>query len=158
MPLCFILRFHHKDTKAPRELIHLLNCIKDEEIRRLERGGSAAPSEQLFDRSVFKVALPTVSDARLHTYLYAEYPQERRYLEKLDGQKAEQTPESLASLWSGTRDDAIAQATKLAALGYFEQRGTKAEPTFWVPFLYRDALNSVQGRAGSDADASDSEE
>lgn len=80
---------------APRELIHLLNCVRDEEIRRLERGGGAAPGSQLFDRSVFKSALPTVSETRLNTYLYAEYPTERPFLEKLEAQKAEQTPESL---------------------------------------------------------------
>jgi hypothetical protein len=70
---------------APRELIHLLNCIKNNEIRRLEQGGSLPPEGQLFDRSVFKAALPTVSDARLNQYLYAEYPAHREYLEKLDG-------------------------------------------------------------------------
>src|SRR6185437_1428285 len=28
---------------APRELIHLLNCILEQEIKRLEQGGGAAP-------------------------------------------------------------------------------------------------------------------
>lgn len=53
---------------APREVIHLLNCIKDEEIRRLENGGAPAPNELLFDRSVFKSALPNVSGARLAAF------------------------------------------------------------------------------------------
>jgi hypothetical protein len=133
-------------------LIHLLNCIRDEEIRRLERGGSAAPGNQLFDRSVFKSALPTVSETRLNTYLYAEYPAERLFLEKLDGQKAEQTPESLMSIWGMDRDAAVKKAQDLVTLGFFEARGTRAEPTFWVPFLYRDALHLVQGKAEADAE------
>jgi hypothetical protein len=135
---------------APREVIHLLNCILDEEIRRLENGGTTAPNDQLFDRSVFKLALPTVSGARLNQYLYAEYPSERPFISLLDGQKAEQTPDSLAVLWSVLRDDAISRAKKLVELGFFEERGTKAEPTYWVPFLYRDALNLVQGKAEAD--------
>lgn len=133
---------------APRELIHLLNCLRDEEIRRLERGENTAPGDQIFDRSVFKQALPRVSETRLNTYLFAEYPEERPFLEKLKGEKTEQTPESLASIWGVDRDVAIAKAGELIKLGFFQLRGTRTEPTFWVPFLYRDGLNLVQGRAG----------
>jgi hypothetical protein len=145
------------DQTAPREVIHLLNCIRDEEIGRLERGGSAAPGEQLFDRSVFKTALPTVSETRLNTYLFAEYPDERPYLEKLKGEKAEQTPETLAAIWAVTREDALEKARELEAVGFFQARGTKAHPTFWVPFLYRDALNLRQGKAESDDDTASTE-
>ncbi|MBN9588206.1 MAG: hypothetical protein BGN85_00910 [Alphaproteobacteria bacterium 64-11] len=135
---------------APRELVHLLNCIRDQEIKRLEQGGNAPLGDQLFDTSVFKLALPTVSDARLVQYLYAEYPKQKPFLEKLDRQKAEQTPESLSDLWALDRAAAIAKARELVDLGFFEQRGTKDEPTFWVPFLYRDALSLVQGKADND--------
>jgi hypothetical protein len=143
---------------APRELIHLLNCIRDEEIRRLERGENPAPDDQLFDRSVFKQALPTVSETRLNTYLYAEYPAERPFIEKLQGEKTEQTPESLAEIWGLSREEAVAKAQQLVALGFFQTRGTRAEPTYWVPFLYRDALNMVQGRAGAAGGEQEEEE
>lgn len=136
---------------APRELIHLLNCIKDEEIRRLERGEKAPEGDQLFDRSVFKSALPTVSTTRLHTYLYAEYPTEKAYLEKLRGEKTEQTVETLIEIWGLNRDETLAKAQSLIELGFFQARGTRAEPTFWVPFLYRDALDLIQGKAGASA-------
>jgi hypothetical protein len=135
---------------APRELIHLLNCILEQEIKRLEQGGPAASSDQLFDRSVFKLALPAVSGARLNQYLYAEYASQRAFVSRLDGQKAEQTPESLSDLWSIDRDVAIAKAKELVELGFFEERGTREQPTYWVPFLYRDALNLVQGKAEGD--------
>jgi hypothetical protein len=120
---------------APREFIHLLRCIRDEEIKRLERGGPTVDGEQLFDRSVFKLALPTVSSNRLNTYLYAEYPTEREFLEKLEGQKAEQNPETLASIWGVDRDDALKKAGELVALGFFEQRGTRLEPTGCPSFI-----------------------
>jgi hypothetical protein len=135
---------------APREVIHLLNSILEQEIRRLEQGGKAAADGKLFDRSVFKAALPAVSNARLTQYLYAEYPNQREFVEKLDGAKAEQTPESLAEIWGTNRDAAIIKANELVELGFFEARGTRADPTFWVPFLYRDALHLVQGRAETD--------
>jgi hypothetical protein len=135
---------------APREIIHLLNCILEQEIKRLEQGGQAAPGDQLFDRSVFKLALPTVSDARLNQYLYAEYDSQRPFVSKLDGQKAEQTLESLSALWKVNRNTTLAKAQELVDLGFFEERGTHDEPTFWVPFLYRDALHLIQGRAESD--------
>jgi hypothetical protein len=135
---------------APRELIHLANSILEQEIKRLERGGSPTTDSQLFDRSVFKAALPIVSKTRLHAYLYAEYPNEKPFVGKLEGQKAEQTPESLGALWNVDREGAILKAKELAVLGLFEERGTREQPTFWVPFLYRDALNLVQGRAESE--------
>jgi len=137
---------------APRELIHLLNSLRDEEIRRREHGGAAPPNGQLFDRSVFKLALPAVSDQRLNTYLFAEYPAERVFLEKLDGEKAEQNPESLATIWGMTREAAIEKANTLVGLGFFQARGSRQEPTYWVPFLYRDALHLVQGKAEAEED------
>lgn len=35
----------------------------------------------------------------------------------------------------------------LTKVGFLEQRGDKQDPIFWVPFLYRDALDLVQGAA-----------
>lgn len=132
---------------APRELIHLLNSILAEEIRRLENGGAHEKDGKLFDRSVFKLALPAVSKARLIQYLYAEYPNQKPFIEKLDGEKTEQTPEILSKIWGMTKEYAIAKANELVELGLFERRGSRDAPTFWVPFLYRDALNLVQGLA-----------
>jgi hypothetical protein len=100
---------------------------------------------------VFKLALPTVSETRLNTYLYAEYPTERPFLEKLEGQKAEQTPESLMVIWGVDREIALKKAADLVSLGFFEARGPRTDPTtFWVPFLYRDGLHLVQGKADGD--------
>jgi hypothetical protein len=132
---------------APRELIHLVNSIRDSEIKRLEVGGTAADGLQLFDRSVFKLALPIVSHTRLTSYLYAEYPNTKQFISSLEGQKTEQTTDSLSALWSLSRPDALVKARELTALGLFEEHGSRDQPTFWVPFLYREALSLVQGRA-----------
>jgi hypothetical protein len=72
---------------APRELIHLLTSLREKEISRLERGEPLAPSEQLFDRSVFKEALSIVSETRYQQNLIAEYPDLRDALAKLNARK-----------------------------------------------------------------------
>jgi hypothetical protein len=138
------------EKTAPRELIHLLNCLLEQETKRLEQGGPPAPGDQLFDRSVFKLALPTVSDTRLNQFLYAEYASERPFVAKLEKQKAEQTLDSLSELWGISKEAAIAKARELVEIGFFVERGTRENPTYWVPFLYRDALHLVQGKAESE--------
>ena len=132
---------------APRELIHLLASLRDKEIIRLERGEPQAPGEQLFDRSVFKEALPIVSETRYHQNLLAEYPDLKPYLEKLNGEKTEQTVVSLAELWGVRPEEASARALRLVDIGFFQPRRAKDDQTFWVPFLFRDALSMSQGLA-----------
>ena len=70
-----------------------------------------------------------------------------RVILKLDGEKAEQTPDSLAKLWGMEKEETREIARRLAEIGFFEARGSKDEPSYWVPFLYRSALNLVQGKA-----------
>jgi hypothetical protein len=134
-----------KGKTAPRELIHLLTALQEKEIGRLERGELPAPGEQLFDRSVFKEALPLVSETRLSQNLIAEYPELKSSLLKLEGEKTEQTSESLAVLWNLNKPDAEAIALRLVDVGFVELR--KDKQTYWVPFLFRDALRMSQGLA-----------
>jgi hypothetical protein len=63
------------------------------------------------------------------------------------GEKTEQTADSLASLWQLTPEETVKWAQQLIDVGFFEARGSKDKPTFWVPFLYRDALKMSQGFA-----------
>ena len=127
-------------------MIHLLNTIREEEVRRIEHGDP--PSENtLFDRSVFKTALPAVSKARLIQTIYAEYPDSEALLSKLKGEKTEHTISSLATLWKISPDSALAKAEELVEIGFFQKRGSREAPTFWVPFLYRPALEMIQGKA-----------
>jgi hypothetical protein len=135
-----------KDT-APRELIHFLNALRDVQVKRLEVGEEGPAGEELFARQAFKDALPEVSKVRLEQTLYAEYPELKKSIEKLRGAKTLHTPETLALLWECSPEAAKTIAGKLAAIGFFEERGDHFSPQFWVPFLYRDALDMVQGSA-----------
>lgn len=131
---------------APREMIHLMISLRHEEIARLERGEELPPEEQLFDRSVFKAALPAVSEARLVQNLYAEYPELKLIIAKLSGQKTEQTADSLAGLWGLNEEQTEKSAEQLVDVGFFQHR-EKGRSTYWVPFIFRDALKMSQGLA-----------
>jgi hypothetical protein len=132
---------------APREIIHLLEAARDAQIARMNRGEKEPDGEWLFERAVFKEALRTVSLVRYNQTLLAEYPEHRDHLEALKAAKAEQTPKNLSRVWAVDEHRAIGIATQLHDIGFFEIRGTREEPSYWVPFLYRDALELVQGRA-----------
>ena len=132
---------------APRELIHLLDQLKEVQVKMLERGEEEPANGMLFTRQAFRDALPEVSRVRLEQTLYAEYPALRHYLEALEGAKTEQSSESLALLWDLSQEQATETADQLVGIGFFERRGSRTEPEYWVPFLYRPALKMVQGSA-----------
>lgn len=132
---------------APRELIHLLNCAREAQLRKYEIGSTDIEGEKLISRSAIREALPEVSRARLHQTLYAEYPNIRHYIEALKGEKTSQHPDSLARIWDLRPEAAISIADQLVEIGFFEPRGTKDKQSYWVPFLYRDATKMVQGTA-----------
>lgn len=132
---------------VPRELIHLISATREAQVKRLEMGAEAPPDGELFERASFKEALREVSAVRLRQTLYAEYPDLKPYIEKLEGEKAEQLPATLAAIWGVPVEDAVTVAEQLVGVGFFERLGDRDEVSYWVPFLYRDALNLVQGQA-----------
>ncbi|MGH9894719.1 MAG: P-loop ATPase, Sll1717 family, partial [bacterium] len=134
-------------TNAPRELIHLLNSLREVQVRRLETGDAEPDGGLLFARTSFKEALPEVSRVRLEQTLFAEYPALRHSLEKLRGAKTLHTVDTLSELWGIDPGQAQKQADELVEVGFVERRGTRERPEYWVPFLYRDALDLVQGAA-----------
>jgi hypothetical protein len=135
---------------APRELIHLLSSLRDGQLRRIEVGHDEPADEMLFDRIAFKDALREVSEVRLKQTLFAEYPELKQYLEALQGAKAQQSPQTLGNTWGVDESEAREIADRLVDIGFFERRGTLGAPDYWVPFLYRDALQLVQGEARLD--------
>jgi len=136
---------------APRELIHLLLSSRDEQLRLFQLGGSEPPDKLLFDTAAIRAALPTVSKARYEQTLCAEYPELKPFLEQLEREKTEQNRDSLARLWKTSAEHAGEVAERLVEAGFFERRGRKDSPNYWVPFLYREALDLVQGSATSRA-------
>jgi hypothetical protein len=132
---------------APRELIHLLNSSREEQLKKLELGEGEPIGQTLFSRMAIKDALVDVSKTRLEQTIYAEYSNLKPILERLEGEKTQQNPQSLARIWQVSKDEAIEIAYKLVKIGFFEERGQRDSSEFWVPFLYRDALKMIQGAA-----------
>jgi hypothetical protein len=84
---------------APREIIHLLNHVRDLQVHKLELGDEDLPGRTLFSRTTLKEALPEVSRTRLEQTLYAEYPELRESVEQLRAGKTQYSGEALAELW-----------------------------------------------------------
>jgi hypothetical protein len=136
-----------RNEPAPRELIFFLNKLAEKQVARLERGDDEPEGEVLFDKVVFKEALPDLSEYRTTKMLFAEYPEEKKRIEALRGERTEQTPTSLSKIWGTGDDETRLIAQRLTEIGFFEQRGPRDNGTFWVPFIYRSYLRLVQGRA-----------
>lgn len=132
---------------APREVIHLFNEAKQEQIRKLQIGQNDLEDNNLIGRSAFKLALDTVSKVRLEQTIYAEYPTLKQFIQKLESEKTEQRVDSLGKIWSLPADQTKVIAKKLVDIGFFEEKGDSQNPKYWVPFIYRDALKMVQGSA-----------
>jgi hypothetical protein len=62
-----------------------------------------------------------VSETRLVQNLYAEYPDLRNLIAELNGEKTEQTLESLASIWGLSRQEALEKVEQLIAIGFFQR-------------------------------------
>lgn len=141
-----------KKISTPRDLVNFFNQLIAKQIEAIEKGNAIPQGDKLFDRSIFKHALSAVSETRYHQTLLAENPSLRDIIESLRAKKSEQNIETLAKLW----DDHVPQdqvqlfADRLCDIGFFERRTSAGVVTYWVPFLYRDALQMVQGKAFSD--------
>jgi hypothetical protein len=134
-----------KGTKAPRELIHLLDEGRAKQLKLFELGTANPVGEKIFDSRAFKDALPAVSTSRIQQTLFAENPTLKTYVEALRGGKTRHNVASLAQVWNIPDADADAAriADQLVSAGFFEPR----QSDFWIPFLYRPGLDLVQGSA-----------
>lgn len=134
-------------ASMPRELIHFLNELKSMQIIRLERGRANISEGKLFEPAAFKEALPAVSKVRLEQTLYAEFPNLKPFIEKFKEQKATQPLGNLQSIWEVDEAKALSIANNLEKIGFLERLGGASGSSWRVPFLYRPALNLIQGSA-----------
>ena len=125
-------------ARRARELIHLLGSLREAQLGRFELGHEGPPEKLLFDCAAFKEALPEVSKARLRETLLAENPNLKPYVELLEEPKHTHTPATLARIWNVSGAEAGETTEVLYETGFFERRGDREAPAYWVPFLYRD--------------------
>ncbi len=132
---------------APREVIHFLNTARDKQLDSFSIGKDPPEGENLFSRAVLKSSLGPVSQTRLTSTLFAEHAELKPWIEKLRGGKATHSLESLCNIWKVPTEGAAEMCQELVDIGLFEARGQRTAQTFWIPFLYRDALELTQGSA-----------
>ena len=101
---------------------------------------------KVISRQSLKEAVDEVSKQRMEQTIYAEFPKHKEHIEKLRGDKADQTLDTLANKWSITPDEAEQIAKELVKIGFLEQRGANSS-SYRVPFLYRPYLEILQGSA-----------
>lgn len=135
------------NISAPREVIHLINESQQEQISRYQIGQDELENDLIIGRNAFKSALDIVSKVRLEQTIYAEFPDLKDYIQKLEGQKTEHNVKSLSVVWNLDLEKSSEIAKKLSEIGFFEERGEVNSPRYWVPFLYRNELKLVQGSA-----------
>lgn len=127
---------------APREIIHFLNCLRDEQISRIEGGSAKIPEGKLFEQTTFKAALPEVSRVRLLQTLYAEYPQHRPFIERFAEQKGVQSLNNISKIWECSDEESAQRLEHLEKIGFLKKQ---ADGTWRIPFLYWPALRIIQG-------------
>ena len=74
-------------------------------------------------------------------------PDLRDAMEKLRDGRTAQNLDTLSKIWNRDPSVTRALAGSVAEVGFFERRGSREEPEYWVPFLYRGAPNMIQGTA-----------
>ena len=132
-------------TSAPRELIHLFSEVRNAQLVRHETAQTAPESPALFHPKTFDVALPVVSKARLAKTIYAEFSDVKPHVEKLARQKTEHNLASLGALWGTDAAETTDIVRRLVSIGFLAERAKTQN--YWVPFMYRPALEMVQGKA-----------
>ena len=125
---------------SPRELIHLLSAARQLQLRRLEVGQAPPEGETLFESTSLTRALPEVARVRFQQTLCAEYPHLRERMLQLENEKHQHTPDSLATIWRISMQDATEVAYQLVDVGFFQFAGTHRVPRFLLPPLYQRAL------------------
>ncbi|CAK8724145.1 MAG: hypothetical protein CDV28_12229 [Candidatus Electronema aureum] len=131
---------------APRDIINLINGAISAQIKSFELGENSTEETALFGRASLKKGLAYASREKTEKYLFAEYPSLRKYFDSLRGGKATQTLTSLSSLWNCSENEAEQIAAQIVQTGFWKIE-KKGQSTYWIHFIFRDALEIVQGTA-----------
>jgi len=140
-----------RGQSSPRELIDLLNQLRDQQLERLQVGRPDPAGTPLFEGAVCDTALKEVSVTHLTRTLYAETPKVKEYVEMLRDGPVTYTAEELDTLWGETVDTSEGLRRSLIRAGFFRPP-TGGQAGFDVAMLYRPALG-LSNEAGEDGEA-----
>jgi len=130
---------------APREIIHLISVIIDQQISNFKMGKDGTEADNLFDRSLFKSALEIVSKTKIEQTVFAEYNDMKDYIQKFIGQRATNSMESISRLLGKDKDSTLVIISRLQEIGFLAKKESNNNILYDIPFLYRPYLKSIQG-------------
>jgi len=136
-----------KGIIAPREIIHLIIEMVALQVTYLKMGKDNTEAGNLFERSLFKLALDKVSTVKIEQTLFAEYPDMKEYIQKFIQQKATNSLESIIRIIGKSKDKSTEIIDRLIEIGFFTKTQTDGKAFYNIPFLYRPYLNSIQGKS-----------
>jgi hypothetical protein len=143
---------------TPREIVQMLNSIKDVQLEHLHRGGAEPRDQYLMDQTTFDEALKKVARTRLNQTIYAEYPEQMPFIKALEmnkkGRRGQYFISDLKRIWQmDDEQEALKKADELARIGVFDRRlSNSGLKTYGLPKIYRLALNMLE-QQGSSAEA-----
>jgi hypothetical protein len=119
----------------PRDLIFFINSLKKDTKNKIANGSlsNELDNQAIFTKDSFDKALKIVSDKRLNTNLYAEYPHLKDYIESFKGQKAEHSQKTLEDIWETSFEETKKISSELSEIGFLTSKNNK----YVVPYLYR---------------------
>jgi hypothetical protein len=132
------------EVVTPREIIHLIIELIYLQITNFNIGRDSTESENLFDRSLFKLGLEKVSKAKMEQTLFAEYSDLKEILLKFSEQRATNSIGSISRIL-GIDNEIIDLINRLQKIGFLKKIENKGGVYYSIPFLYRPYLKSIQG-------------
>jgi hypothetical protein len=127
---------------TPREIIHFLQELRNEQLQKISRGEDNSVDEKLFGTNIFKDAFKTVSIEKFTKVLLSEYKDARDYLLLFEGRHAEYGREKLYEVITDGNKEEV--ANKLCSIGFFNY--IKTTDSFKIPFIYQPCLNIILGK------------
>ncbi|MBV4429547.1 P-loop ATPase, Sll1717 family [Clostridium tyrobutyricum] len=125
---------------TPRDLISIVDKARRYQIEEWKLNDKNIGEKYLVGSSSIRQAYLEISQEKLETQLYAEYPSLRKHIEKFANSKAEHNEESLKKMLGIRWKSRI---KNLVDIGFIEEK----KNTWKVPFVYREGLNISQGKA-----------
>lgn len=140
---------HVKDGSnraTPREIIHLLNSAKDNQIHDLELGVNNLYNGELFSRQAIVKSLSQVSFERLYQNVLLEHPHLTEYVQGLENQNSTHYSISrLRNVWHTKEQLTKKVAQQFVDVGLFEDCQNSRNHEYEIPLLFRPALRICKG-------------
>lgn len=132
-----------KGVVTPRDAIDLLSRAKQYQ-QNIFANDSDGESEYLFSSAAIIHGLNELSIRKKETYLEAEFPHLWQEIRKFENGKTEYDEESLRKILGSKARELIEQ---LVSIGFLSKKIKSKKLVFWVPYIYRKALNLKQGKS-----------